>query len=268
MVLDIEKELHKLEEMIEIIDTFIEKAPEGCLKCQVREGNVFYYHQYKNKKTGFAVRKYIKKGNLSLARRLAQKHYYASIRPVIKNNMAVLRMLHDKFMEGGVDQVYDSLNMQRKNLVTPIKGSKEDIIRKWINEKKESNPHHPEHLRFKTEQGEYVRSKSEALIANMLNKHGDTILYRYEQPLKVVIDGKKMIIYPDFTIINLYTGKVTYWEHIGMLDDGKYASDFVGKTKMYMENDLLLGRDILFSFESSDKPIDTKLIKKMILELL
>ena len=53
-----------------------------------------------------------------------------------------------------------------------------------------------------------------------------------------------------------------------MLDDGKYASDFVGKTKMYMENDLLLGRDILFSFESSDKPIDTKLIKKMILELL
>lgn len=268
MIIDVNKEITKLESMLKIVETFQTKEPTGCLKYQIKGKRTIYFHQYKDEESGKVVRKYIKKGNLSLARRLAQKHYYASIRPVIKNNMAVLRMLQDKFMEGGVDQVYDNLNMQRKNLVTPIKGSKEDIIRKWINEKKESNPHHPEHLRFKTEQGEYVRSKSEALIANMLNKHGDTILYRYEKPLNVVIDGKKMIIYPDFTIINLYTGKVTYWEHIGMLDDGKYASDFVGKTKMYMENDLLLGRDILFSFESSDKPIDTKLIKKMILELL
>lgn len=77
---------------------------------------------------------------------------------------------------------------------------------------------HPENLRYETEQGDLVRSKSEVIIANILYQHRKDILYKYERPLEVMSDGKERNIYPDFTILNIHTGKVTYWEHAGRMD--------------------------------------------------
>lgn len=41
----------------------------------------------------------------------------------------------------------------------------------------------------------------------------------------MVIAGHTQTIHPDFTIINIHTGKITYWEHAGRMDDAQYADD-------------------------------------------
>jgi len=66
-----------------------------------------------------------------------------------------------------------------------------------------------------THRGEFVRRKSEAIIANTL--YGRGINYRYEQPLSL-LDGQTL--YPDFTVIT--GGRKFYWEHLMALAKPEY----------------------------------------------
>lgn len=65
---------------------------------------------------------------------------------------------------------------------------------KW---KKETNTYYQENLIYETSKEEYVRSKSEMIIADILYQNKEHILYKYERPLEIMINGKKTIIYPE-----------------------------------------------------------------------
>lgn len=132
----------------------------------------------------------------------------------------------------------------------------------------EKNTMYPENLRYETERGDVVRSKSEVIIANILYQNREHILYKYERPLEIVENGRKKTIYPDFTIINKYTGKITYWEHAGRMDDPYYANDFVKKINAYAKNNLLLGRDVVITYETQNTPLDIKVVKQLVEEVV
>lgn len=80
---------------------------------------------------------------------------------------------------------------------------------------------------YKTIDGNYVRSKSEVIICNLLSNAG--IRYKYEELLEYE-PGK--VINPDFTVY-LSDTKTVYWEHIGMLGNEKYDSDWAFKMDIY-----------------------------------
>ncbi len=80
---------------------------------------------------------------------------------------------------------------------------------------------------YKTLDGNHVRSKSEVIISDLLAK--SNINYEYEHKLEYE-PGK--YINPDFTI-HLKNGEKMYWEHIGMLGDEKYSSDWSKKMDIY-----------------------------------
>ncbi|MBQ9134831.1 MAG: hypothetical protein IJX66_01910 [Lachnospiraceae bacterium] len=223
------KEIDRLEKMIKKIDAFKEQAPHGCLKIQNRGNNIYFYQQHMNENTKKLKRKYIKKSDISVAEDLAQKQYYSMIRPLLED--------------------------------------KAEIIKKWKEESYEQNNAYSEKLRYETEQGELVRSKSEVIIANLLYRYREDILYKYERPLSVVVAGVPRIIYPDFTILNLHTGKITYWEHAGLMDDAVYANDFVRKVNTYTSNNLMPGRDVVFSYETQEIPLEIGVIRKMVEEI-
>lgn len=82
-----------------------------------------------------------------------------------------------------------------------------------------------EKLIHKTIRGEMVRSKSEVIVANILDKM--KIEYFYEEPLN--INGKTYI--PDFTL--RYQGKTAYLEHLGMLRDKSYKKRWDEKRANY-----------------------------------
>lgn len=79
-----------------------------------------------------------------------------------------------------------------------------------------------------TNNGEFVRSKSEVIIADNLSKNG--IFYEYERELTL---GDRRFI-PDFTIEK--DGKVYIWEHLGMMDDKVYKAKWEDKKSVYYSN--------------------------------
>ena len=260
------EEVPQLENALKKIDVFLNHAPEGCLKWQNKKGKTYYYHQYM--KDNKWVRRYIKKNELSLAKKLAQKHYYLSIRPILEKMLDETKRFMRKCPSNALEEIYDNLSDERKSLVTPIQISVKEKVKQWQVEAYEKNLMYPENLRYETEQGDMVRSKSEVIIANILYRNRKDILYKYEKPLEVMENGRQKTIYPDFTILNKHTGKVTYWEHAGRMDDSHYANEFVKKMNTYIDNDLLLGRDVVVSFESLSNPLDIKVVKRLVKQII
>ncbi len=262
------KEIARLEKMKRIIEEFRKDEPAGCLKHQKRGAYTYFYQQYRNENTKKIERKFINKDNMKLVKLLAQKQYYWHLQSIIEINLKVLKHLVERYCPEKMDRVFDELSDECKDFITPLKGSREDRIREWYEEKYEMNSAYPENLRYETEQGELVRSKSEVIIANILYQHRDVLLYKYECPLKVKVAGKIIIIYPDFKIMNIRTGKITYWEHAGLMDMSDYADDFVRKVNTYINNNLLVGRDVVFSYETSENPLDTSVLRRMVEEII
>ena len=256
------EEVPQLENGIKKIDAFLNHAPEGCLKWQNRNGKTYYYHQFM--KDNKWVRRYIKKGELSLAKTLAQKHYYLSIRPILKKMLDETKHFMEKCPSNELEEIYENLSVERKSLVTPIQLSVKEKVKQWQAEVYEKNQMYPENLRYETEKGDMVRSKSEVIIANILYHNRKDILYKYERPLEVTENGRQKTIYPDFTILNRHTGRITYWEHAGRMDDPYYANEFVKKMNTYMANDLLIGRDVVVSVETQNTPLDIKVVVRLI----
>ena len=112
---------------------------------------------------------------------------------------------------------------------------------------------------FITEQGEIVRSKSEAIIADKLNLL--KIPYFYEVPKFLNGIG---YIKPDFTILNPFTLKEYYWEHFGLMDNPDYEENALHKIEIFSANGICLGCGLIISFETKIHPLDTSYISTMI----
>lgn len=280
----VKEEVSRLEKDIREIEQFLTHAPEGCLKWQNKAGKTYYMQQYLNmenqeqdciettsdsrSKSKRWARKYIKKSDMSLASALAQKQYYMQIKNAAEKNLKALKEFVKDYKQNAFEEIYDKLNIERKVLIAPIEISKEERLRKWEQEVYEKNNMFTENLRYETEQGDLVRSKSEVIIANILYQNRKDISYKYERPLNIQVNGRITTIYPDYTIINLHTGKVTYWEHAGRMDDPHYADDFVKKINTYIENDIIPGRDVIFSYESMLNPLEIGAVKRLVKEMI
>lgn len=82
-----------------------------------------------------------------------------------------------------------------------------------------------EKLIHKTLRGEMVRSKSEVIVANILDKM--EVEYSYEEPVKIM--DKTYI--PDFTL--RHRGETAYLEHLGMLSKDTYKRRWEEKRNNY-----------------------------------
>lgn len=78
----------------------------------------------------------------------------------------------------------------------------------------------------KTENGIWVRSKSEVIIANIL--HRSNIDFKYEEKLYYNTNQWKE---PDFTV--RHNGQTWYWEHLGLLGDEQYNENWQEKKRIY-----------------------------------
>jgi ATP-dependent exoDNAse (exonuclease V) alpha subunit len=87
---------------------------------------------------------------------------------------------------------------------------------------------------FQPEPGVWVKSKIEYIIHSILKEHREkgALEFGYEQPLLLTSLG--ISIKPDFRIV--VGGKTYYWEHLGMLDTGRYFSDWQERRKGYYDS--------------------------------
>ena len=257
-----QQKFEEVNRILKQIDKELEHMPEGHLKIQKRLENVYYYQMIQE--NGKTQKYYIEKRNAELIKKLACKHYYMKVQTKLKKEWEALKKFLNNYDEKIADDIYDQMPVEKKELIQPLRMTAGEVLRKWENERYEANQNYPENLIYKTDQGEMVRSKSELILANMLNQNRKYLLYKYERPLELMQGDKIQVIYPDFTILNIQTGKITYWEHAGRMDDPKYANQFVYKVNSYMSNGIMPGRDLIFTYETMSNPLNMQNALKLI----
>lgn len=144
--------------------------------------------------------------------------------------------------------------------VVPIAINSDKFAKDWESGGRRHNTG-DDFFQIQTLRGDYVRSKSEALIANTLFLAG--LHYRYEDPLQV----GKITYHPDFQIMHPLTCEIFYWEHFGKIDDPEYAQKLVDKIESYAEIGIISGLNFTTTYECYNKPLSMLTVNRNI-ELL
>ena len=238
----------------------LKKSPDGTLRISNSHGRTQYYHRcIVKEKCGT----YIPRNKKELAAELAQKDYYEKLLYSILGEMQAIEAYINKRPVHVAEEVFDGLSKARQDLVIPLIETDDLFAKRWQEMPYQSKGVDSEDMIFVTDKGEKVRSKSELIIANQLAKAG--VPYHYECPLDLKGYG---VVYPDFTVLNIKTRKVLYWEHQGMMDDAEYVEKAIRKTALYQKNGIYPGEGLILTSESRNCPLDTEQVVGMIRHFL
>ncbi len=235
----------------------LKDVPSGSLHI-CKRGDQIQYYQYDKKKTG---KIYIPKSRIDFVYSLAQKDYDEKILHEAEKESRLIQGVLTYYRGKTADTVYERLSEDRQKIVKPIEKSQEEFVREWSAVSYEGRGFAANAAELITDRGEQVRSKSELIIANMLNQ--EKIPYRYEYPISIQGMG---VVYPDFTILNVRTREEILWEHQGMMDDPDYAGKAVRKEQAYIMNGYLPGKNLILTLETRSMALSVRVVKTLIRE--
>ena len=253
------REIKHMDDAIAWAQGGLKDAPEGRLLIDVNRGAArYFWRKNPTDKKG----SYLNKRNKNLVKALAQKEYEAQLLKAAQNEKGRLEKmlaLCDGDQKNPLVCVYDDLPDNRKTLVEPYELSDEEYAQQWMQHEYEHNGHSFGVGGLFTKRGQQVRSKSEVIIANMLDDAG--VPYRYEQALFI---GGYSPVYPDFTVLNKRTRAEFVWEHLGGMDDPEYCQQALRKLNDYAQAGYLPGEKLLVTQESAAVPLDTRVVGAII----
>jgi len=235
---------------------------------------------YLLQKTGEIRGKYQSKASLSLAKQIAQRDYDVYIKRHAAKQAALLKKCLKLLSSGKLlsQKSHPQLaSGNRRHLIKAYSISNEEYAAQWQARAHKGKPFYDDAPVIKTNKDERVRSKSEKIIADKLNEMG--IPYKYECPLKIKWPAGKntkknsgeghsespiVTIYPDFTLLDVENRREIILEHFGMMDDPEYAEGAVEKMQAYSEAGFHPGHTVLFSMETSNFPLDTRILERLV----
>jgi len=127
------------------------------------------------------------------------------------------------------------------------------------------NPHHPEHLKHRTSFGLIVRSRIEAAAAELAYSRGYYIMY--EKRVILHDEEGNLHVYPDFILCeNKNSPDVTwiYWEHLGLLDMEDYRERTMLKLRLFPQNGILPGRNLILTTDGMNESIDLMAVSNVL----
>jgi hypothetical protein len=262
-----EKILMKLRTRAALLRKAIAKAekdardeyPEGHLRVS-STGHRIRYYQILEKGDTQGV--YIPRGSEDIARKLAKKDYNDHFLKSAKDELESIEWFAAKIERDNADLVFAKLSPKRKELLVPYICTDEMYINEWLKKPFKLCTYRSEEKVYETKRGETVRSKSEAIIADILLEMG--VPYLYEKPLTLK-NGN--IRYPDFTLLKTDTREEIYLEHFGLLSEAEYLRKCLNKLDEYRHNGIYPGKNLIFTYESEEAPLDIKGIRNMLRDL-
>lgn len=250
----IKQECRRYEKWIDRTEAALADAPGGSLTIRRVKGRIRYFH-----KTSDGREIYLTKEEDALVHALAQKSYNRKLLRFLKTSHRAMQCFLKTCPDGSIEEILGGLSEQRRMLVVPLYPTREQFAAEWL-----ARPYTPKGFRpddttaFYTQKGLRVRSKSEILIADMLDSYG--IPYKYECPLK--LGG--IIIHPDFTILDVNRRCEVYLEHGGMLGNEGYASDLIRRIAIYEANGIYLDTRLILTLESAEQPLNTRNLQALL----
>ena len=246
---DNRKLVHKLEQLLS-------RCPEGRIEMTTANGKPKYFLMRGG------MRKYLRQEESWLIRNLLEKSYYKQLLAKAKDNQRAIEDFLKHYDPDAEARVYEKLHPHRRSLVEPLIAPDDVFVQKWLEEHRRMaaerpNPY-PVTEEFVTNNGEVVRSKSEKIIADLLQHLG--LYYVYECPLET----PGGLTYPDFTILHPFTREDWYMEHRGLMDKEGYVDDALRKERLYASIGIFPGIGLIFSEETMNYPLRTKDVEEMI----
>ena len=235
---------HYLKRIITEKEISLKSAPVGRLRITSSRGNPQYRHAEGGNE------KYLSKSDMDLIKRIAQKEYDEEVVKSARSELTTLKTLVKKYEQGTFEDIYDRLAPARRELVEPIVVPDDEFIRKWLAEPYEKAGFDPDEPVFLTSNKLRVRSKSEIIFADKYDEFG--IPYKYE-PLIYLEDYGW--VSPDFELLKIKYRQFIYHEHLGMMDDPEYVERNIKKIRAYEDKGFVIGKDLIFTFETKGNPI-------------
>lgn len=250
----IENRMEYLQKIIHATEKDMEKLPTGNIRV-IKHGSGYQYYLRRDKKDKNGS--YMTKREQKLAQKMLQREYDKKVVQEAGKELRILEKLSRIYTNDRVEQLYEKLPKGKQILISPMKETRQQFLEKWMNMKFEELPFRADAPEYFSNSGIRMRSKSEVIIANLLDRM--EIPYRYEMPLLL---EKDILVRPDFTLIDATNQRVIYWEHLGMLDDAEYANRAISKIQTYEKAGFYLGERLIITGESSSKTLNIKQVEQ------
>lgn len=238
------------------------KAPSnGALYIRKERGKLRYYcHNAENNNLT-----YLGDDKTDQIFKLEEELYSRKLQTAAGKEARILeKMLKELKKSTSWETVYYDIPKDKRHLIkpleiNPLKVSKADI-EKWGITRKANNVPGPNI----TVKGEYVKSKSELIIADRLERAG--VPYHYEADLPVAEEklGQFFVWHPDFKVLNTRTGKEYWWEHFGRMDNPDYFSTCNYKLMVYAMNSIFPGDNLIVTMETSKTQLNSEYVDALI----
>lgn len=249
----LQNRISELKKAIKITEENLQELPENAEKLKIIKNHGCYQF--------YCDGKYTSKQEIDTVKLITQRCYYQKALYQMTIQLKSLEKALQKCKKYSPENVISRMSKKRRELLgeNTLTPTDEDYAKTWQPKRYNENTFYKESKIYITDRQEKVRSKSELLIANALNKN--KIPYRYEYPINL---GALGIIHPDFTCLNVRTRQEFIWEHFGLLDDSEYRSKMMNKIAEYQKSDFLAGKNLIITMESENMPIDVKNINNYI----
>lgn len=250
----LKEDIKTQQHLLEIYRKALSTLPKGKLRYRMMNGRVRYFRY--NPETGKVT--YLKDADKELVHKLKYRRVTEEAIRTIESNLNVEEKLLETY------QPYDPVSCQMRLGKVYQDAPELFYEKKGKHRKRENyqNSYRKEDLIHKTSFGMLCRSKSEAMIADLLYKAG--IPFYYEARLILYDEwGEKQVYYPDFTI-ELPDGSVIYWEHFGRMDLPDYRQKNFKRIANYHYNDIYPPNNLIITMESRKGGIDANAILRII----
>lgn len=259
--------MQKMLDELDVLIKYIEKNPiievQGRLIC-CSGGKTTRFYQISDD----GKKEYLGSDKKDQVKALARKQHFVKMLNTAKRERAsierCMKILSSGQQMSDIDKVYPSLHKAIRDLIGPFTLTDDGFAVNWLKSNKKLRNQKLLNGPFKTLKGEYVKSKSEVIIADRLTFNG--VPYIYEA--SAVLDDWTSTKYPDFKILNKRTRTEYYWEHLGKMGDEGYAASNQVKIEQYAKNGIILGKNLILSVECRERPLSTEYVDRIIMEIL
>lgn len=253
---EIQKRKDRIEWELERLKQKEPDWPPGELICTRNEGRYKWY--LKEEETT----SYLPKQEWQLAQLLAEKKYFLLHIQELERELSACSSYLQKSDTGQStakmleNKGYGRLLREHGHLTACDDLQSE--LKEWMEAQYEGKEDYSEKLNICGTRGYCLRSKSEAIIDKVLFDYG--IPFRYE--CKLILED--IAFYPDFTIRHPKTGKLYYWEHMGMMDNPEYVSHACKKVGVYCRNGIIPSVQLILTYETREHPLGIDVVERTI----
>lgn len=243
----LEKELDEQRKLKKIYAKKVKTLPNGVLSVSEYKGKR-YYSKYQN-----GNRKYMGKETVQEVKDIQLYKLLEEMIKRIETNDVLISKILKEYKDPSPITVERELGKAYQNEsgeLLKLFGKKNG--KDWGNQEYERYMKYPEKLVHRTLKGDFVRSKSEVILANTLFAKG--LQYRYEE----ITEIGSHVLAPDFKVLIPKTNQIKIIEHFGMMQDFKYRKKAMDKMETYIEHGYRPYEDIIFTFDDLDGHIDAK----------